>query len=93
MEKLNSVKECLQDDDILSRYFHFCRTSANDNLTVMQYMCFDKLVFLCLKDKQEVAGQNLMFLLDYTYLSSADISTNNTTFTWAEKIVPIITST
>ena len=56
-------------------------------------MCFDKLVFLCLKDKQEVAGQNLMFLLDYTYLSSADISTNNTTFTWAEKIVPIITST
>ena len=67
-------------------------TLANDIQTCNALM-FDKLAFLCLKDKQEVAGQNLMFLLDYTYLSSADISTNNTTFTWAEKIVPIITST
>ena len=73
--------------------FIFVEPLQMTTLSVMQYMCFDKLVFLCLKDKQEVAGQNLMFLLDYTYLSSADISTNNTTFTWAEKIVPIITST
>ncbi|XP_069141245.1 dynein axonemal heavy chain 3-like isoform X4 [Argopecten irradians] len=46
-----------------------------------------------LKDKQEVAAGNLMFLLEYTYLPKDDIILNNSTFSWADRIVPIITNT
>lgn len=62
-------------------------------LLILQKIHINANDYFSSQDKQEVAGQNLMFLLDYTYLSNSDISTNNTTFTWAEKIVPIITST
>lgn len=70
---------CREIESMLSTTLLLIHINAND--------------YFSSQDKQEVAGQNLMFLLDYTYLSNSDISTNNTTFTWAEKIMPIITST
>lgn len=70
---------CREIESMLSTMLLLIHINAND--------------YFSSQDKQEVAGQNLMFLLDYTYLSNSDISTNNTTFTWAEKIMPIITST
>ncbi|XP_065937642.1 dynein axonemal heavy chain 3 isoform X7 [Magallana gigas] len=84
---------CRQYDTIVKRVAQ--QAENTEELVQMQNYVENLKVgeLLQLKDKQEVAGQNLMFLLDYTYLSNSDISTNNTTFTWAEKIVPIITST
>ncbi|XP_053376707.1 dynein axonemal heavy chain 3-like [Mercenaria mercenaria] len=48
---------------------------------------------LKLKEKQEVAAGNLMFLMHYGYLPKDDILLNNNTFSWAERIIPMITST
>ncbi|ESO88893.1 hypothetical protein LOTGIDRAFT_125424 [Lottia gigantea] len=46
-----------------------------------------------LKDKLEIAGGNMLFLMDYGYLSSEDLSVNNTTFKWPDRIIPIILNT
>ncbi|KAL4226016.1 hypothetical protein ACF0H5_014003 [Mactra antiquata] len=48
---------------------------------------------LQLKEKQEVAAGNLMFLMQYAYLPKDDILLNNNTFSWADRILPMITST
>ena len=49
-------------------------------------------VYFCHQEKQEVAAGNLMFLMDYAYITKDDILLNNNTFSWAERIVPMITS-
>ncbi|KAH3881436.1 hypothetical protein DPMN_005362, partial [Dreissena polymorpha] len=48
---------------------------------------------LHLKEKQEVAAGNLLFLMHYAKLSPNDILLNNNTFSWAERILPMITRT
>ncbi|XP_071486244.1 dynein axonemal heavy chain 3-like [Diadema antillarum] len=45
---------------------------------------------LQLKKKLEVAAGNLMFLMDYAYLIKDDIMLNDQTFTWPDRIMPII---
>ncbi|XP_052058680.1 dynein axonemal heavy chain 3-like isoform X1 [Mytilus californianus] len=45
---------------------------------------------LQLKDKQEVAVGNVMFLLTYAKLPKEDIGHNTNTFSWADRIAPII---
>jgi len=51
------------------------------------------ILFVLWQDKQEVAGGNLMFIMEYTYLPKDDILLNNQTFSWADRIVPIINNT
>ncbi|XP_055958183.1 dynein axonemal heavy chain 3 [Patella vulgata] len=46
-----------------------------------------------LKDKLEIACGNVLFLMDYAYLSSEDISVNSSTFKWPDRIIPIILNT
>ncbi|XP_067685210.1 dynein axonemal heavy chain 3-like [Haliotis asinina] len=46
-----------------------------------------------LKDKLEVAAGNLMFLMEYGILPSNDIIINNNTFTWPDRIMPIVRNT
>ncbi|XP_041348477.1 dynein heavy chain 3, axonemal-like isoform X2 [Gigantopelta aegis] len=46
-----------------------------------------------LTDKLEIAAGNLMFLMDYAYLPRDDIVINNNTFTWPDRIMPIIQNT
>ncbi|XP_071815449.1 dynein axonemal heavy chain 3-like isoform X3 [Apostichopus japonicus] len=43
-----------------------------------------------LKEQLEVAAGNLMFLVDYATLTKDDILLNDNTFTWPERILPII---
>ncbi|PVD24893.1 hypothetical protein C0Q70_15383 [Pomacea canaliculata] len=43
-----------------------------------------------LKDKLEIAGGNLLFLMDYAYLPKDNILINCTTFTWPDRIIPIV---
>ncbi|XP_077987554.1 dynein axonemal heavy chain 3-like isoform X2 [Glandiceps talaboti] len=45
---------------------------------------------LQLKEKLEIAAENLLFLMDYSYLSKDDILLNDNTFTWSDRVVPII---
>ena len=40
-----------------------------------------------------VAGENLMFLMDYAYLVKDDVLLNGTTFSWPERIMPMIHNT
>ncbi|KAF6040218.1 hypothetical protein EB796_001432 [Bugula neritina] len=46
--------------------------------------------FLVIKQKLEVASQNLLFLMEYALLSDSDIISNNTTFRWSNKITAIV---
>ena len=48
------------------------------------------MIFVILQDKQEVAVGNVMFLLTYTLLPKEDIVHNTNTFSWADRIAPII---
>ncbi|XP_067861511.1 dynein axonemal heavy chain 3-like [Heptranchias perlo] len=45
---------------------------------------------LQLKDKLEIASENLLFLVDYASLSKKDIILNGRTFSWPERINPMI---
>ncbi|XP_059151071.1 dynein axonemal heavy chain 3-like [Physella acuta] len=45
---------------------------------------------LQLKNKLEIAVDNMMFLMEYAYLPKEDITVNNTTFTWPGRIGPIV---
>jgi len=40
-----------------------------------------------------VSGLNVMFLIDYGYFTSEDLKWNNYTFTWYERIQPILLNT
>lgn len=42
------------------------------------------------QDKLEIAGGNLLFLMDYAYLPKDNILINCTTFTWPDRIIPIV---
>ena len=48
---------------------------------------------LLLKDKCAIAAENLMFLMDYASLIKDDIVLNRTTFSWPNRIEPIIDGT
>ncbi|KAK7101862.1 hypothetical protein V1264_020178 [Littorina saxatilis] len=43
-----------------------------------------------LKNKLEIAAGNLLFLMDYSYLPKDNIIINNNTFTWPDRIIPIV---
>ncbi|KAK3779700.1 hypothetical protein RRG08_013655 [Elysia crispata] len=43
-----------------------------------------------LLDKLEIALANMMFLMEYAYLPKEDIIVHNTTFTWPDRIIPIV---
>ncbi|XP_032809855.2 dynein axonemal heavy chain 3-like isoform X2 [Petromyzon marinus] len=43
-----------------------------------------------LKERLETAADNLLFLMDYTYLSKEDLILNGNTFSWPVRILPII---
>ncbi|XP_066284547.1 dynein axonemal heavy chain 3-like isoform X3 [Branchiostoma lanceolatum] len=42
------------------------------------------------KEKLDIAAGNLLFLMEYAYLPKDDIYLNHITFTWPERILPII---
>ncbi|KAL5013226.1 hypothetical protein ScPMuIL_007496 [Solemya velum] len=84
---------CTQYDGIVRKISQ--QASTTDELVSLQEYVEELSCreLLELKDKQEVAAGNLMFLLDYAYLPKDDILLNNNTFSWAERIVPIVKNT
>ncbi|XP_033114673.1 dynein heavy chain 3, axonemal-like isoform X5 [Anneissia japonica] len=45
---------------------------------------------LQLREKLEIAASNLLFLMDYAYLTKDDVMLNDNTFTWPNRIIPLI---
>ncbi|XP_023932407.1 dynein heavy chain 3, axonemal [Lingula anatina] len=43
-----------------------------------------------LNDKLEVAAENLLFLMDYSYLPKQDLVLNDNTFSWKTRILPVV---
>nr|XP_026694595.1 dynein heavy chain 3, axonemal isoform X2 [Ciona intestinalis] len=43
-----------------------------------------------MKEKLDVASSNLLFLMEYAILSKEDVLLNDNTFSWPERIIPII---
>jgi len=81
---------CEQYDTIVTRITTI-PDNTEDLVTLMKFL--DKLE---LKELQELknqlvpAAENLMFLLDYATLPEEDIKLNDTTFSWPDRILPII---
>lgn len=50
-------------------------------------------MFLLHQDKLELAAGNLLFLMDYAYLEKDDMLLNDNTFTWPDRIIPMIKNT
>ena len=46
-----------------------------------------------LREKLEIAGENLSFLMDYAELPKDDILLNGNTFSWPDRIQPMIQNT
>ncbi|KAK6993742.1 dynein heavy chain 3 axonemal, partial [Biomphalaria glabrata] len=84
---------CFEYDAIVKR----CSYQAENTRELVQlqdYVESLKVVqLLQLKTKLEIAAENLIFLMEYAYLPKEDINLHNTTFTWPQRIIPIINST
>uniref|UniRef100_A0A8C5PIE1 AAA+ ATPase domain-containing protein n=1 Tax=Leptobrachium leishanense TaxID=445787 RepID=A0A8C5PIE1_9ANUR len=90
-EKFNR-KICQQYDDIVTK---ITAIAASTFALVELQNYVDRLrsvELLEIKDKQAAAAANLFFIVDYASLSKEDIILNGNTFSWPERIVPIITS-
>ncbi|XP_053321162.1 dynein axonemal heavy chain 3-like [Spea bombifrons] len=88
-EKFNR-KICQQYDGIVTR---ISTIAASTSALVELQDYIDKLrsvELLEIKEKLEVAAANPLFLMDYASLSKEDIILNGNTFSWPERIIPII---
>ncbi|KAM4746905.1 dynein axonemal heavy chain 3-like [Rhinophrynus dorsalis] len=88
-EKFNR-KICQQYDGIVTK---ITAIAASTSALVELQDYVDKLrrvELLEIKDKLSVAAENLLFLMDYACLSKEDIILNGNTFSWPERIMPII---
>eukprot|EP00061_Rhincodon_typus_P010234 g34368.t1 len=90
-EKFNR-RICQQYDSIVRKITN--KTDSTHKLVQVQNYT-DTLrghEMLQLKDKLAVAAENLLFLMDYASLSKKDITLNGNTFSWPERISPLIRS-
>nr|XP_054750956.1 dynein axonemal heavy chain 3-like isoform X12 [Lytechinus pictus] len=81
---------CGQYDQIVRRITTQSETTTQ-LVKLQEYV--DRLTtgeLLQLKKKLEVAAGNLIFLMDYAYLKKDDLMLNDQTFTWPDRIMPII---
>ncbi|XP_064633532.1 dynein axonemal heavy chain 3-like isoform X2 [Lineus longissimus] len=81
---------CTQYDTIV-KHITSQAESTNDLVQLQNYV--DNLQvgeLLKLKEKLEIAGGNLLFLMEYAYLPKDDVLLNGNTFSWPDRIVPII---
>ncbi|XP_063786085.1 dynein axonemal heavy chain 3-like [Pseudophryne corroboree] len=85
-------KICQQYDGIVTK---ITAIAASTSTLVELQNYVDKLrtvELLEIKEKLSVAAENLLFLMDYASLSKEDIILNGNTFSWPERIIPIISS-
>ncbi|XP_076448252.1 dynein axonemal heavy chain 3-like [Babylonia areolata] len=83
---------CKQYDTIVKKSSYQAENTKElvDLITYVEELKVGEM--LELKDKLEIAAGNLLFLMDYAYLPKDNIIINNSTFTWADRIIPIITN-
>ncbi|XP_033642613.1 dynein heavy chain 3, axonemal-like [Asterias rubens] len=81
---------CSQYDGIVRKITS--QSQSTDQLVALQDYTDGLRVgeLLHLKAKLEIAASNLLFLMDYATLPKDDLMLNDTTFTWSDRIVPII---
>ncbi|XP_064605237.1 dynein axonemal heavy chain 3-like isoform X2 [Liolophura sinensis] len=84
---------CTQYDEIVFKITRQSETTT-ELVTLQDYVeglwCKE---LLHLKDKLELAAGNLLFLMDYAYLEKDDMLLNDNTFTWPDRIIPMIKNT
>ncbi|MEE6480199.1 hypothetical protein FKM82_012486 [Ascaphus truei] len=88
-EKFNRTI-CQQYDGIVTK---ITAVAASTFALVELHNYVDKLrsvELLEMKETLSVAAENLIFLMDYAYLSKEVIILNGNTFSWPERIIPII---
>ncbi|XP_043569115.1 dynein axonemal heavy chain 3-like [Chiloscyllium plagiosum] len=88
-EKFNR-RICQQYDSIMRKITN--KTDSTHKLVQVQNY-LDTLrshEMLQLKDKLDIAAENLLFLMDYASLSKKDITLNGNTFSWPDRISPLI---
>ncbi|XP_018431357.1 PREDICTED: dynein heavy chain 3, axonemal-like, partial [Nanorana parkeri] len=85
-------KICWQYDDIVTKISAMA-VSTSALVELQNYI--DRLRSVELPEIQEklaLAAENLLFLMDYASLSKEDIILNGNTFSWPQRIMPIISS-
>ncbi|XP_073413059.1 dynein axonemal heavy chain 3-like [Dendrobates tinctorius] len=88
-EKFNR-KICQQYDDIVTKITAIAESTAT-LVELQDYILKLRTVeLLSIKDKLAVAAENLLFLMDHASLSKEDIILNGNTFSWPQRIIPII---
>ena len=87
---LSFFNHYLFDFPIFVTYFVFLR-STNGLVELQEYI--DNLAsveLLKLKEQLNIAASNLLFLMDYALLQKDDVLLNDNTFSWPDRIIPII---
>ncbi|XP_078090943.1 dynein axonemal heavy chain 3-like [Mustelus asterias] len=88
-EKFNR-RICQQYDSIMRKITN-TTDSTRKLVQVQNYVdTLRSCEVLQLKDKLDIAAENLLFLMDYASLSKKDIVLNGNTFSWPERISPLI---
>ncbi|XP_075130611.1 dynein axonemal heavy chain 3-like [Leptodactylus fuscus] len=88
-EKFNR-KICQQYDGIVTKITTIAE-STSALVELQDYIHKLRTVeLLKIEDKLAVAAENLLFLMDYASLSKEDIILNGNTFSWPQRIIPII---
>ncbi|KAM4037486.1 dynein axonemal heavy chain 3-like [Anomaloglossus baeobatrachus] len=88
-EKFNR-KICQEYDGIVTKITVIAE-STSALVELQDYILNLRTVeLLKIKDKLAVAAENLLFLMDYASLSKEDIILNGNTFSWPQRIIPII---
>ncbi|XP_056430455.1 dynein axonemal heavy chain 3-like [Hyla sarda] len=88
-EKFNR-KICQQYDGIVTKISAIAE-STSALVELQEYILkLRSAELLEIQDKLAVAAENLLFLMDYASLSKEDIILNGNTFSWPQRIIPII---
>ncbi|XP_038666815.1 dynein heavy chain 3, axonemal-like [Scyliorhinus canicula] len=81
---------CQQYDSIMRKITN-TTDSTRKLIQVQNYVdTLRSCEMLQIQDKLDIAAENLLFLVDYTSLSKKDIVLNGNTFSWPERISPLI---
>jgi len=76
-----------------ARFCFICIFSNSTNGLVELQEYVDSLAsveLVKLKEQLNIAASNLLFLMDYAYLQKDDVLLNDNTFSWPDRIIPMI---
>jgi len=94
-----SFQQCLRRESVEMKVIKLhcrykldiCFLSTNGLVELQEYV--DGLAsyeLVQLREQLEIAASNLLFLMEYAYLPKDDVLLNDNTFSWPDRIIPII---